>query len=268
MKKRVISLWMVVAILCIMFSGCAVPANAVSSTINVNERYYEEVIEVTSSVMEVPFTVNFSGYYIIQVFGMPERISSSTNPIFTGSIDSVDVCSDGYCIASSEARPYTGYGRGRLVFCELSALDTYELWFVLNRSSGALRVSFTYARDLFYDFPLANYEEIYTGGPNIFEFTFDVYNEEYAQVARVMCGSLEAGIYNITVSGGGFEEVYVLDPSTIVSYTGVHILDGETRQMELEANIPYYIVVYLGDGDDPYIPVETITITVTFERVS
>lgn len=265
MKKRVISLWMVVAILCIMFSGCAVSADTVSSTINVNERYYEEVIEVTSSVMEVPFTVNFSGYYIIQVFG---ATSSNTDPVFNGSVYGMDVCFNNYCIASSDVMPYTGYGRGRLVFCELSALDTYELWLSLSRSSGALRVSFTYARDLFYDFPLANYEDIYTGGPDVFEFTFDVYNEEYAQVARVMCGSLEAGIYNITVSGGGFEEVYVLDPSTIVSYTGVHILDGETRQMELEANIPYYIVVYLGDGDDPYIPVETITITVTFERVS
>lgn len=267
MTKRVLSLLMVFSILCVTFSGCAVPANATGTTIDVSGRYYETVIEPTSSMMEVPFTVPFNGYYIIQVFGVPD-ISNRTDPAFNGSVVSMELYSEYGCVASTHGLPYTGYGRGQLLNCELIFGVTYTLYLELNGGVEELRLSFTHARDLFFAGPpITFYDDIHTDGPNIFEFTFDENNEEYAQVARVICGTPQEGTYRITLSGGGFEQAYVLDPSSTGYYSGVHIYEGDSAQMYLKANVPYYIVVYAGDGDDPYIPVDTLTDFVEFELI-
>lgn len=263
MTKRVLSLLMVFSILCVTFSGCAVPVNATGSTIDVSGRHYETVIEPTSSMMEVPFTVPFNGYYIIQVFGVP-AVTNQNDPAFNGSVLSMELYSEYGCVASTHGLPYTGYGRGQLLNCELIFGVTYTLYLELNGGVEELRLSFTYARDLFLDgLPLTFYDDIYTDGPGTFEFIFNEYNGEYAQVARVICGPSQERPYNIALAGGGFEQAYVLDPSSTGYYSGVHIYEGDSTQMYLKANIPYYIVVYIGEGNEPYVPVDSLTVTLT-----
>lgn len=269
MKRRVVSLLIVACILATAFIGFSIPASADYSRIYVTNRYHEEVIELTNTggdMIEIPFSVYFEGYYIIQVFGCPVSDNSS-GVTYNGYINELMVIQGSMRVGWTQGIRYTGYGQGQLVSCYLTPGDDCSLLVDYVGVTEGLRLSFTYTDGLEYNSPPNFYDQIYTDGPGVFEFSFNASNGEYAQVACVYCGTNNAGSYLVTLGGGGFEQAYVLDPRSSDYYDGVHLWEGDTAIMYLDANVPYYIVVFIGEADEPAVLVDTIIVTLEFEAV-
>lgn len=259
----------VACILATAFIGFSIPASADYYPIYVSERYYEEVVELTNTgtnLIELSFEVDFEGYYIIQVFGCPDPNNSNGVPA-NGQITQIMVYRGRVCLAETIRGIYSGYGRGQMASCYLQSETIHTLFVEISGTVEELRLSFTYTEDMEYDAPPNYYDEIYTDGPDFFEFTFNASNGEYAQVARVLCGTNNSGCYEITLGGGGFEQAYILDPRYSSFRYGIRIFEGDTAVMDLEANVPYYIVVFIGDGNAPINLVDMVIATLEFEQI-
>ena len=78
MKRRVLSMFLALCMLCATCLCFSVTANADGSAITISEQYYEKIFECTSTVSthSMSFIVPYTGYYIIQTFGHPIAATS------------------------------------------------------------------------------------------------------------------------------------------------------------------------------------------------
>ena len=263
MKKKILSFSLALIMLICAMVSMGGEAHAQNDPTVQMPTPYEEVFfdfSVDSRVQYVDFVVPYSGYYIIQIFGEDFCPDSGRTGVvreltLLNTVNNTNV----------SAVADTGYGRSRFLNCYLDAsMYRIDLWFSWECESA--RLSITYAEGLYLN-PAYQYEDIFAYSPDSISFTFTYEMRHQAQVALVICSSSEEDTYRIEFVDGYGGIAYVLDPTSSGGSIGTWVSGSGQSHMYLEANIPYYVVVFLETGDGPAIPVEEITMVLQFTRV-
>lgn len=230
--------------------------------ITMTQPYFEVEFDFSydSIYQEIEFVPPLSGFYLIQVFGDE---AFATDEYTYCSRLAVRYSDSNTYLATSF--PQTGYGSGRLIYCQLpSTYLTIEVWFSLFCEYA--RVSITYV-DLYYS--IECYEDIETYGPDTVQFVFTDENIRQAEIALIFCGYLDEGDYGIAVSTSNNSEatVYLMDPTAESLYGGAVVYSSGSYY--LREGVSYYLAVFLDEGfyNEPYVEIDSIVVTITFLKV-
>ena len=260
MKKRFLSALLAACLFISAFSVFVTPANATVISRDIQLPYYEEILDFSESNRQViSFTVPHTGYYIIQTFGF--TIGSDSEGVTRQMI-----LKQGTTILANNRYSYgsAGYGHGLLINHYLYEGTLYSLDIMVQGSEQA-RLSITYAEGLFNAFaPIAYYDQIrpYTVSfamPLEIEFSFTTSNWRYAQVALVQNNDDVPGNVQIYIDGWDYVAVFLLDPRSGELFAGP--ISPQSTDTQMDPGVPYYLVVYLPEGD-AYME-DDIIITVT-----
>lgn len=252
-----------IALLAVSVFTFSAPASADDTIIyNLYEAHSEIYIDLldgdSTTSRTVQFTVPYDGWYIIQTMGFPTSNDGDNGRTGTVSLKN----SSGQSVLTSGTRK-VGYGLGKLVHCELASGALYTLTIRFSDAVGA-RIVITHAEGLFdQTAPIDNYNDITSFEPDVIEFEYTESNHRYAQVALVECSETDSGTFTVDVDGSPFNYVMLLDPRVLDDTGDSWLYSGST--VTLDANVPYYLVVYFEPG---YSPVDfPCVVTITFRPV-
>ena len=264
MKKRLLSALLAVCLFVAAFSVFVTPANSIDIPRNIQLPYYEEILDFSESTRQViSFTVPYTGYYIIQTFGF--TIGSDSEGVTRQMI-----LKQGTSVFVNNRYGYgsAGYGHGALInhYLYEGTLYSLDIWV---QGSEQARLSITYAEGLFNAFaPITYYDQIrpYTVNcavPLEIEFSFTTSNRRYAQVALIQHNDEEARNVQIFIDGWDYVAAFLLDPRSGELFAGP--ISPQSTDTQMDPGVPYYLVVYLPEGDiyveDEIIVTVTITLT-------
>lgn len=266
--KRFFALLLVISFVFAMTIPFATPANAIDSVDDVilmsfpyEERVYNVPANDLTQIYQLYIPVE--GTYIIQTFGAD-----------FWDIDNI-VLMDSYGNVIKAQSSYNGYGYyNMLLSCYLTTGYYY-----LNVGYGCeqcARISITYAKenytpayDSYYRTYLADFDNIYSEDMDNLTFYFSSYDCEYAKVALTGCSYYEAGSYVVYVEGWDTAVAYIIDPTSVLQWDAAMATADSPAPMVMQADRPYYVVVYLGDlyGSGYGTTVDYAVVTIRFERV-
>lgn len=252
MKKRFLS--MVLAIAMMAVSMLAFPASATSSDtifFPLSEAHGEIYIDLpddgSATTKTVQFTVPYHGWYIIQTMGFPDATPS--NDMYNGSNNGFVLRDGNNQTVPTNGVTRMGYGLGKLFNCELYAGEEYTLTLTFTGAVEA-RLVITHAEGLFNQpAPIGNYNQITSFTPGVIEFTFNESNHQQAQVALVERGANTQSEFGVEIDGCLFVNALLLDPRVSDDTGSTWLYSGCTVMLDL--NVPYYLVVYLEQGEMP-----------------
>lgn len=263
MIKRVFSMALAIALLAVSVFTFPASASADDAIIyNLYEAHSEIYIDLldggNTASRTIKFTVPYDGWYIIQTMGFPA--DDDVGNARTATMTLKDSTNQRIPENGISGR---GYGEGKLIHGELSSGEIYTLRLGFSDAEAAGLV-ITYAEGLFErSAPISRYSHITSFEPDVIEFTFTQSNHQQAQVALVEHS--EEGVVDLEVDvyGSPFACAYLLDPRVSDDTGSTMLYSGCT--VSLDPGVPYYLVVYLEQGDTPVdFP---LTVTVAFTPV-
>ena len=252
--KRAISLFVSALLLVSMFFAFGSPAQATDIPLHIVSPYLEYLAYADDGYFDLTFTVERSGYYIIQTFGCYDyaydEISSYIDVvIYDSSNDVVGEYNDG-----------AGFYGGLFIFEYFEENETYTVYMSFDEDVSRFRLSITNAAAYFSSWP-REYRDIVTihvdyDGSEPQWFPFE--NNDQLAVVILLEYDVEPGLpvrnyvcnatccscteYRLVVpyghglqSYGGSQVIYNVSPTS----QGAPLYDGVT----------YYLVLYRGTGN-------------------
>ena len=249
-----------VTMLAVSLFSFTTSAMAIDNVLSFTEQHIEILYDfsVVDLTQDLTFNVPYDGFYIIQTLGFPSPADGDNGTNTMMSLKD----SANQPVGIAHGQTGKGYGRGRLIHCELLTNETYTLHMVFSGAEAA-RLLITHAEAVFdVPSPISSYTDITSYLPTNIEFVFTASNKFQAQVALIEYGDTDPDPGQPTISGSDFARGFIYDPR-LPDYMGCYEI-GSSMTMEWEPNVPYLLVVFIQQGDQPFNPVEELIITVSF----
>lgn len=252
--KKFISILMAVTMIATLVFAFPAPANATNSLVYVDSPYYETYFSTNDSYVyaELPFNISHSGYYIIQSFGFFDEYGS---PVEADAFLELYSSDEFICEGYSD----TGYDGGFFINPYLEGNETYRLYVWFSTEVDFIRISFTHA-EYYYDYGRTEYAAIsriftdYNGGSSInYGFPGGEQRAVVFLVDHFASPDMPVRNYVVNATCCSCTRMLLIVPHghNVSMYDGSPVVfdaSPNSSGAPLTESIPYYLVIYRGDG--------------------